>query len=246
MSSLGQYYSKFYNQICGKHPHQLFWHFQWLSAKNIRSSLKAAINRHVKSGMLVYDVGCGTSPYKQFLPPTCSYLGLDIDRAGTSPDIIVSPNFPWPIQDDSCDFILCNEVIEHVEDLDFFLSQINRVLKKSGKIIITVPFSYNAHGLPYDFRRFSIQGISQILSKDYHILELDGVGRAGTVLVSFLLNWIDSSLNISKIGRYLKPFLLPIWLPFCIGMNLLGLIIDNIDRTNEFYQETICVAIKKA
>lgn len=45
-----------------------------------------------------------------------------------------------PFKDNVYDFILCNHVLEHVEDDLKALSEIKRILKKDGKGIIQVPF----------------------------------------------------------------------------------------------------------
>ena len=47
---------------------------------------------------------------------------------------------PLPIDDDTFDYVLCCEVIEHLElDPMFMVSEINRVLKPGGMLILTTP-----------------------------------------------------------------------------------------------------------
>ena len=45
-----------------------------------------------------------------------------------------------PLDDNNFDFILCNHVLEHVENDIKALSEIKRVLKKGGRAIVQVPF----------------------------------------------------------------------------------------------------------
>lgn len=45
-----------------------------------------------------------------------------------------------PFDDNNFDFILCNHVLEHVENDIKALSEIKRVLKKGGRAIVQVPF----------------------------------------------------------------------------------------------------------
>ena len=47
-----------------------------------------------------------------------------------------------PFTDNMYDFILCNHVLEHVENDLKALREIKRILKKGGKGIVQVPF-YN-------------------------------------------------------------------------------------------------------
>ena len=46
---------------------------------------------------------------------------------------------PLPYATDSFDLILCSEVIEHLYNPDFAVEQLKRVLRPSGKMIITTP-----------------------------------------------------------------------------------------------------------
>tara|TARA_B100000405_G_C16717373_1_gene421354 strand:+ start:626 stop:1393 length:768 start_codon:yes stop_codon:yes gene_type:complete len=47
-----------------------------------------------------------------------------------------------PFQNNSFDIILCNHVLEHVEDDKKAIKEINRVMKKDGFSILQVPFYY--------------------------------------------------------------------------------------------------------
>jgi SAM-dependent methyltransferase len=44
-----------------------------------------------------------------------------------------------PYEDESFDFVFIKSVIEHISNTDLFLSEIRRVLKKGGKVIILTP-----------------------------------------------------------------------------------------------------------
>jgi SAM-dependent methyltransferase len=51
----------------------------------------------------------------------------------------------FPLEDCSVDFILCSEVIEHLDiDPMFMLTEINRVLKVGGALLVTTPNSCSA------------------------------------------------------------------------------------------------------
>ena len=51
--------------------------------------------------------------------------------------------------------ILLFNVLEHLPEYKIALSQINRILKKKGKIIGSTPFIYQIHGAPKDYFRFT-------------------------------------------------------------------------------------------
>ncbi len=55
---------------------------------------------------------------------------------------------PLPAEDESFDYILCSEVIEHMEqDPMFMMSELNRVLKLGGMLILTTPNIASSSGI---------------------------------------------------------------------------------------------------
>ena len=51
--------------------------------------------------------------------------------------------------------VLLFNVLEHLPEYRIALSQINRILKKKGKVIGSTPFIYQIHGAPKDYFRFT-------------------------------------------------------------------------------------------
>lgn len=118
------------------------------------------------SGLLL-DVGCGSKPYK-FLFKVQSYVGLDIDTEpvrlrGVADNYYDGELFPY--SDSSFDSLLCSQVLEHVFNPDVFLSEINRVLRLGGRVLLTVPFVWDEHEQPYDYARYSSFGLRFLLEK---------------------------------------------------------------------------------
>lgn len=49
-------------------------------------------------------------------------------------------NTPLPFNDETFDYVICSEVVEHMEvDPMYMIAQINRVLKTEGKLLVTTP-----------------------------------------------------------------------------------------------------------
>lgn len=78
-----------------------------------------------------------------------------------------------PYKSDFFDFIIYTETIEHVEQPNKLKDDIYRVLKKKGKVLITVPFMFPEHEMPYDFRRFTLNGLIKFFNhnKKYTVLK---------------------------------------------------------------------------
>ena len=53
--------------------------------------------------------------------------------------VAVEPDEPLPLADSSFDLVLCAETIEHVRDVQLFLSEVRRVLRPGGELAVTTP-----------------------------------------------------------------------------------------------------------
>jgi len=120
------------------------------------------VNSLLKPEFVVLDVGCGRGAlqdemidYKKELVilkgKVSKVIGIDVDvRAIENPfldefQLLESAN--WPIEDSSVDLIVCDFVMEHVEDPDQFLSEARRVLKNGGYICLRTPNRWGYVGL---------------------------------------------------------------------------------------------------
>jgi hypothetical protein len=118
-------------------------------------------------------------------------------------------------------------------------------MKTGGVIILSFPFLFNVHGAPNDYRRFTQYGARKLL-RGHEILELEPQGGVGSTLVILFLNWVDTALSRNSITRILKGLLLPIFMILSFFLNLLGMVLDALDRTESFYSNVLLVARKRA
>jgi SAM-dependent methyltransferase len=113
------------------------------------------------------DVGCGRKPYESLFPSS-EYIGLEIDtpenRKNKKADVYYDGN-RFPFANAEFDSVVINEVFEHVFRPDDFLSEVRRVLKPGGALLMTVPFVWDEHETPSDYARYSSYGLSAILGK---------------------------------------------------------------------------------
>ena len=69
-------------------------------------------------------------------------IGLDVDTVGqTNPTIdefrqSLEADQEWPVEDKSVSLVLCDSVLEHLEEPDFFFEQAHRVLVSGGYLCI--------------------------------------------------------------------------------------------------------------
>ena len=61
--------------------------------------------------------------------------------------------------DQTFDMVVCNAILEHVEDPIAAINQLRRVLKPGGYAWIEVPFLFPYHAAPEDYWRVSVPGL---------------------------------------------------------------------------------------
>lgn len=114
------------------------------------------------------DFGCGSKPYKALFTVS-EYVGADIEVSGhdhrhEAIDVYYDGK-TLPFADDSFDSVFSSEVFEHVFNLSQILDELHRVLKPGGHMLLTVPFVWDEHEIPYDFARYTSFGLKHILQE---------------------------------------------------------------------------------
>jgi ubiquinone/menaquinone biosynthesis C-methylase UbiE len=93
------------------------------------------------------DLGCGDGRLSAFLSAG-SLTAADVSSvavrraAGRLPDAevaLVGVDEPLPFVDNEFELVLCVEVLEHVRDVQLFLSEVRRVLRPGGGLALTTP-----------------------------------------------------------------------------------------------------------
>jgi SAM-dependent methyltransferase len=104
----------------------------------------------------ILDFGGGNKAH--YLSQLRSWMGTgkyeSVNIAETmEPTYLIHPGDKIPVAADSFDMVLSVNTLEHVLDLDNVLSELVRVLKPGGQIVLAVPFLYRIHGCPNDYNR---------------------------------------------------------------------------------------------
>lgn len=116
------------------------------------------VNSLLSKSSHLLDVGCGRGEcgddlieirrnLRIFKGKVSKVIGIDVNISGIENPFldefrqIIGLN--WPIDNGSIDIIICDWVIEHVNDTEKFFSEAKRVLKKDGIIFIRTPNKWN-------------------------------------------------------------------------------------------------------
>ena len=233
-------YAWIYPKICGTAGSERPWHFQWLAVRDLHRDLRKELNQ-VRGEML--DFGCGAQPYRRFLESSTGYVGVDIEARPGVEAVVISPVGPLPFADGRFDVVLCTQVFEHVKNLDHVVAEITRVLKTNGRLLLSVPFIFQLHGQPHDYRRLSEYGVRQVLS-GFEVEKVRLQGAVGSTLAVLLLNWLDNQVAASALLGLLRFFLLPVWVLFSLAVNVAGCLFDLLDTTRTNYGNVLVIARK--
>lgn len=134
-------------------------------------------------GRKVLDLGCGDGALAgliakaggQVIGVDPSELGIELARKEFARRglrgkfYITSEHVP----DESCDVVVCTEVLEHVVDPEMLLKEIIRVLKPEGIAVISTPIRLTERPLDQEhIREYYPSEFEELCARYFHLLEI--------------------------------------------------------------------------
>lgn len=88
-----------------------------------------------KEGFFLLDLACGDRKQE-------NHIGIDIVKTDSTDYVYDLTEFPWPIDDNIVDGIICNHFFEHLtgQQRMQFMDEVWRILKIDSQITVTVPY----------------------------------------------------------------------------------------------------------
>jgi SAM-dependent methyltransferase len=159
------------------------------------SDMRVVLNQfETDDPIRLLDFGCGGSPYHSLFP-NADYLRADF--TGVDLDYVIGEKSKIDEADEVFDLILSTQVAEHVEDPHSYFAESYRLLKKGGRFICTTHGTYPDHGCPYDFQRWTADGLKRdITAAGFSVVEtykLTTNARAIMYLLRRFTGWIDTA-----------------------------------------------------
>lgn len=146
---------------------QFFWNYR-VRLQSVQKTLRDA------SGSRILEVGSGVAP---MVAANTGVVYVDPSRAAI---FYLSYKFPQcqsevafaenlPFGNEYFDLVVSSEVLEHIQDDKSALMEMLRVLKRNGKLILTVPSHHYFWGLDDDFvdhkRRYEPKALEGLLNQ---------------------------------------------------------------------------------
>ncbi|MCC6905162.1 MAG: methyltransferase domain-containing protein [Anaerolineae bacterium] len=147
----------------------------------------------LREGSTVLDVGGqrensrGQFQIEQY-PVRTTFLNLIAEK---KPDVQADgAGIPFP--DGQFDAVLCSEVLEHVPQPVGLVTEMARVLKPGGRIVITGPFLYGFHSDPDDYGRYTHIYWREVLTRaGFSDIVITRQGLFSSVMVELARAWLN-------------------------------------------------------
>ncbi len=143
-------------------------------------------NKYISGKVL--DIGAGINPsYEKYLNKSTSsdYQKTDIKVGDNT--IYLDANKKFGLKDETYDSVLLFNSIYIYEDVDFTLSEIARILKVGGNLLIASPFCMQEIPEPTDYQHFTSMGLKRVLKKNnFKIIKIVAMGDRGTAIMNLM------------------------------------------------------------
>lgn len=169
----------------------------------------------IPNGAKLLDAGCGSQQYRKY----CGHLtykaqdfaAYGVDEAQNLFSTQEAYHYgeldyvcdisDIPVPDDTFDAVLCSEVLEHVSEPGLVISELTRILKPDGTLILTVPSNCLRHFDPFFFfSGFSDRWLNHTCQQNnLEIIKLTAVGDYYQWISAELARTMVSHSLISKI-----------------------------------------------
>lgn len=189
----------------------------YLIFKLRRPIVEAWLREMRGSDLVVLDVGGRIQPYRTLIEQrTRHYIAVDLQMAGLV--TVVATAEQLPLMEGSADLILCNDMLQYVPDPVAAVSEMFRILRPGGRLILSTRGSYPEHHDEYwRFLPHSLRHLTRLFSSAQ--VEPEGSSIAGMCI--FLNVLLHRDITNDRLMRIAKKTTIPF-------LNIVGLYLDRL------------------
>lgn len=141
------------------------------------------------------------------------------------------------IADNTYDYVVSFQVIEHIKNDDLFVKEIQRVLKPGGKFLCTTPnIKMSLARNPWHIREYTIDGLKKLMLKHFSAVDTKGVFGGPKAMEYYEKNRVSVNrimrFDIFRMQWWMPRFLLQIPYDIMNRMNRKKLLKNNQDLTS--------------
>lgn len=192
-----------------------------------------------KKNKKVLDIGAGELPYKGYFNK-CRYFSQDVFNYNGAIDY-VSDAKKIPVKDKSFDYIICTQVLEHINEPHLVIKEMYRVLKKGGKVFLTTHGNFEEHSAPYDFFRYTRYGLAYLAkSNGFRVQKIRPQGGR-FIAVSKYIQTLFPHIMKNKFLIYVYYFfaIIPIFF-----IHFIFFYLDKLDKEKSLTLNFECIFVK--
>jgi SAM-dependent methyltransferase len=184
-----------------------------LSADASAARYEDLLKRHARGHLL--DLGAGQAPlygvYRDLVDSVTCVDWSGSPHPSRYVDHFFDLNDRFPLPDASYDTVLLTNVLEHIHSPEVLWSEIARVLRPGGRLLMGAPFLYWIHEAPHDYARYTEHMLRRFCDRHgLEVLELSATGGSPEVLLDL-------------VGRHLAWSSVLSWLHLAAGKFLVSL-----------------------
>jgi 2-polyprenyl-3-methyl-5-hydroxy-6-metoxy-1,4-benzoquinol methylase len=157
----------------------------------------------------VLEIGCGWGRGLDLLTKAADhYTGIDKNAeliaalsAAYPEATFIQANIPplGTLADNSFDYIVTFQVIEHIQNDDLFVKECHRVLKPGGRLLLTtVNKTFSLTRNPWHVREYVADELKTLIGKYFPVVETEGVHGNEKVMTYYAQN----KASVAKITRW--------------------------------------------
>jgi ubiquinone/menaquinone biosynthesis C-methylase UbiE len=195
----------------------------------IRDKWIENIAKNIPEGSKIVDIASGNRPYMHLFSH-CDYYSHEFEGNEQILDTFrgeIDKNKKhhytgditnlFEIEDESFDYVLCTEVLEHTPEPIKAIGELTRICKKGGNIILTAPFTSGLHQEPYHFYSGFSPHFYKYVANKYKNIKVKEISSQGDFFK--LMSWFTNlamqfrlphsdEFTVNTVSHYIQSYYL--------------------------------------